>query len=1031
MSRCAGAHWHTYSLPHRSPASACQLDDRSYIVSFDDEMLARKRAAGDVALFFDGREHSNISRLVNDDTERPKLKLVYSPEADAADGLPRRAFLVAAVDVPAWIELTWDYGRHYERHWLPWWQRRPSSQGNQWNNRWNNFPHDQLPSCLNPPVPRHIRRLQPPIAATESIRKSAPEGGGRRLRQTARKSAPDDWDPHALPSSGELPWAVPTGFAVSEKPTAAMLVPGSIEAKKLVGRIVLYHWVDDGWCEGIIEKANGDKSKTVDGDMINFEIYYERDDNLSRHVLELDSYAPDGPPNSWVLLKAAGVEVVEEVVEVEAQVVKVFDMAHRASDKDTAEENKDEEDEEDEEEEGNLWAVEKIIWSDEGEDEREEDSKPEERTPELWEALDLAGAESRETRRRGLVRIRQLIGEGREALERSAKAVPGSDVSHHVREGWSTALHCEGCEQLRWPEPLFPAAQFPRTANRIRRDAFLRGRLGYAQPRLGGPSEQRRCHCTDEERDAGRLRRAEAVAARDQAARRAAPHGADHLTAAIVDAASGALRGCLARGGVLGDETRLTAAMAGNVLRDVLHGALHCDCQHCTCQHRPGAVAAHLSTATGPLTQLWSMALDELKDDLLDDNPDQSDDDADHAIELREFADRAFESLSLLLATVAPGLDALHWVGHACAQLTGAHLGRDVLSLVAQHLRQPRLDFVAAGGCRVLVSQVQSLADGHGRQHESVSLRTLTPCVRLMATLAEDAAAASNQLVSAEAPDLLAAMMHEKLLAQLHPPFGESSALRKSTCMAALDAISSRGGVNGQHVEWAVAGAQEEAEEEAAEEAKRRMQEDEERRAREAVTAARREREAEARCAREAAEEKRRKLPMLPRGTSGKLPPFASHPSVPSFASSVFASAVACPWPQCKGRTFKRVEDHKAHCNAKHGGLLAPSDMPVAAQPPLPLSTGPLPLPDGWVEAPRTDGEPYWYHRVTRETTWTRPVGKPVGYVPVGWPPALRLWAEKSLAECKNDAERLAAETYFKEYSVEILEIHLQEPRWH
>ena len=968
-------------------------------------MLARKRAAGDDVLFFDGREHSNISRLVNDDTKQPKLKLVYSPEVDAADGLPRRAFLVAAVDVPAWIELTWDYGRHYDRHWLPWWLRRPSSQGNQWYHR----SHDQLPSCLKPPVPSHLRQLQ-------SIRKSAPAGCVQPVRQTARKSAPDHGDPHALPSSGEdedldereLPWAVPAGFVVSEKPTAAMLVPGSIEAKKLVGRSVLYHWVDDGWCAGEIEKTN-----RVKIDYLAVEIYYKtgdkRGDNLSRHVLELDSYAPDGPPNSWVLLErvttfqcdnngdvtaiaaisatpaapAASVEVVE------AQVVEVFDMVQRASDEDTVEE--------DEEDEGNLWAVEKIIWSDEGEDEREEDSKPEERTPELWEALDLAGAESRETRRRGLVRIRQLMGEGREALERSAKAVPGSDVSHHVREGWSTALHCESCEQLRWPEPLFPAAQFPRTANRIRRDAFLRGRLGCAQPRLGGPSEQRRCHCTDEERDAGRLQRAEAVAVRDQVARRAAPHGVDHLTAAIVDAASSALRGCLARGGCLGDETRLTAAMAGNVLRDALP-ITGCTALHCA-DMQLGALAAHISTATGPLTRLWSMALEELEDDL-----DESDEDepiADHAVELRKFADRAFESFSLLLATVAPGLDALHWVGHACAQLTGAHLGRDVLSLVAQHLRQPRLDFVAAGGCRVLVSQVKSLADDCDRQHESVSLRTLTPCVRLMATLAEDAAAASNQLVSAEAPDLLAAMMHEKLLAQLHPPFGEPSALRKSTCMDALDAISSRGGVNGQRVEWAVAGAQEEAEEEAAEEAKRRMREDEERRAREAVTAARREREAEARRAREAAEVERRKLPMLPRGTSGKLPmlPRGTSSKLPSFASSVFASAVACPWPQCKGRTFKRAEDHKAHCGAKHGGLLAPSGM----QPPLPLSTGPL----------------------------TRPVGKPVGYIPVGWPPALRLWAEEKLAQCKNDAERLAAENYFREHSVGILHEHLQEPRWH
>ena len=122
--------------------------------------------------------------------------------------------------------------------------------------------------------------------------------------------------------------------------------------------------------------------------------------------------------------------------------------------------------------------------------------------------------------------------------------------------------------------------------------------------------------------------------------------------------------------------------------------------------------------------------------------------------------------------------------------------------------------------------------------------------------------------------------------------------------------------------------------------------------------------------------------------------------------------AVACPWPQCKGRTFKRADDHKTHCGAKHGGLLAPSGMPsvalaehkrkeaapqaaarqaaavglaapeAAVVRPPPLSAGPPPLPEGWVEAKdarynknHVDGETYWYHRVTEETSWARPVG--------------------------------------------------------
>jgi len=128
---------------------------------------------------------------------------------------------------------------------------------------------------------------------------------------------PDDEDEDNEPVE-LLPWAVPDGFAVSAKPDEAQLEPRNPEGKKLVGRSVLYHWADVGWCSGVIEKANGDKSKTVDGDMVNFEIYYEMDDDLSRHVLEMEKYLPDGPANSWVLLETAEVVVAAEIVAADA-----------------------------------------------------------------------------------------------------------------------------------------------------------------------------------------------------------------------------------------------------------------------------------------------------------------------------------------------------------------------------------------------------------------------------------------------------------------------------------------------------------------------------------------------------------------------------------------------------------------------------------------------------------------------------------------------------------------------------------------
>ena len=51
---------------------------------------------------------------------------------------------------------------------------------------------------------------------------------------------------------------------------------------------------------------------TVDGAMVNFLVYYEMDEDLSRHVLGLDTYAPSGPANSWVLLAPVGAEEAAE-----------------------------------------------------------------------------------------------------------------------------------------------------------------------------------------------------------------------------------------------------------------------------------------------------------------------------------------------------------------------------------------------------------------------------------------------------------------------------------------------------------------------------------------------------------------------------------------------------------------------------------------------------------------------------------------------------------------------------------------------
>jgi len=89
------------------------LADQSYAVGFDEQTLAAKRAAGDQLHYIDPKEYGSLMRFVNDSQEAPNLQLIYWPPLELAKGiLPRRAFLVAQHDIPAHVELTFDYGKH-------------------------------------------------------------------------------------------------------------------------------------------------------------------------------------------------------------------------------------------------------------------------------------------------------------------------------------------------------------------------------------------------------------------------------------------------------------------------------------------------------------------------------------------------------------------------------------------------------------------------------------------------------------------------------------------------------------------------------------------------------------------------------------------------------------------------------------------------------------------------------------------------------------------------------------------------------
>ena len=113
-----------------------------------------------------------------------------------------------------------------------------------------------------------------------------------------------------------------SGIRLSPKPDEAALEPGGAGGKQLVGRSIIYHWTEHGWCSGVIERTNSDKSKMIDGDMVNFMVHYEVDENLSDHVLQLASYVPDGPANSWVLLEPVAEPETPPVAEPETPPVR-------------------------------------------------------------------------------------------------------------------------------------------------------------------------------------------------------------------------------------------------------------------------------------------------------------------------------------------------------------------------------------------------------------------------------------------------------------------------------------------------------------------------------------------------------------------------------------------------------------------------------------------------------------------------------------------------------------------------------------
>ena len=108
------------------------------------------------------------------------------------------------------------------------------------------------------------------------------------------------------------PFEIPAGFRLAAAPpTEAQLKFKSVEleAAQLVGKYILFNWAAAGWCLGEIVRPNTDGRRTVEkGTPANFFVYYEIDEDESKHSLELDEYGQRAALNSWVLLEEEQIE---------------------------------------------------------------------------------------------------------------------------------------------------------------------------------------------------------------------------------------------------------------------------------------------------------------------------------------------------------------------------------------------------------------------------------------------------------------------------------------------------------------------------------------------------------------------------------------------------------------------------------------------------------------------------------------------------------------------------------------------------
>ena len=81
-----------------------------------------------------------------------------------------------------------------------------------------------------------------------------------------------------------------------------------VDIEDLDEKVILYHFPDFGWMQGVIVGPPDDENETDDdGDIVNWVVYYEEDDSDVPTALFMQSYssAEKAGPGSWCVINEA------------------------------------------------------------------------------------------------------------------------------------------------------------------------------------------------------------------------------------------------------------------------------------------------------------------------------------------------------------------------------------------------------------------------------------------------------------------------------------------------------------------------------------------------------------------------------------------------------------------------------------------------------------------------------------------------------------------------------------------------------